>query len=163
MSVQKESTSINPNHRVINWRLIQGRVWPLTTTLWHFRSCATNKTTKKKENGRSYGPVSIYLRVFCTLSNMPILLVPFGLLQKDSRKKPGSQISHKFGSFYKSWIHFSHHIAEKKLFLPSKCIGRKELSHVHIKPHAMTRAMKFDKGRSESEIVYWSEWGCILM
>ena len=36
----------------------------------------------------------------------------------------------------------------------SNCIGRKELSHVHIKPHAMTRAMTFDKGLPESEVVY---------
>ena len=37
---------------------------------------------------------------------------------------------------------------------PSNCIGGKELSHVHIKPHAMTRAMAFDKGLPESEVAY---------
>ena len=34
------------------------------------------------------------------------------------------------------------------------CIGRKELSHVYIKHHAMTRAMTFGKGLPESEVVY---------
>ena len=37
---------------------------------------------------------------------------------------------------------------------PSNCIGRKELSHAHIKPHAMARAMTLDKGLPESEVVY---------
>ena len=37
---------------------------------------------------------------------------------------------------------------------PSNCIGRKKLSHVHIKPHTMTRAMTFGKGLPESEVVY---------
>ena len=36
----------------------------------------------------------------------------------------------------------------------SNCIGRKELSYVYIKPDAMTRAMTFGKGLSESEVVY---------
>ena len=36
----------------------------------------------------------------------------------------------------------------------SNCIGRKELSHVHIKHRAMTRAMTFGKGLPESEVVY---------
>ena len=39
--------------------------------------------------------------------------------------------------------------------LSSNCIGRKELSHVHINPHAMTRAMTL-------EGVTW-KWGCILI
>ena len=39
---------------------------------------------------------------------------------------------------------------------PSNRIGRKELSQVHMKPQAMTRAMSltFDKGLPESEVVY---------
>ena len=37
---------------------------------------------------------------------------------------------------------------------PSNCIGRKELSYGYIKPDAMTRAMTFGKGLSESEVVY---------
>ena len=37
---------------------------------------------------------------------------------------------------------------------PSNCIGRKELSYVYIKPDAMTRAITFGKGLSESEVVY---------
>ena len=43
------------------------------------------------------------------------------------------------------------------------CINRKELSHVHIQHRAMTVAMTFDKGLSESEVVYWSKWGFLLM
>ena len=39
-------------------------------------------------------------------------------------------------------------------FQPSNCIGRWKLSQVHIKPHAMTRAMTFDKGLPESEVAY---------
>ena len=42
----------------------------------------------------------------------------------------------------------------RRIFQPSNCIGRKELSYVHIKPDAMTRAMTFSKGLSESEVVY---------
>ena len=47
--------------------------------------------------------------------------------------------------------------------LPLNCIGRKELSHAHIKPYAMTRATSFDNGFSHGEVVYWSKWGCILI
>ena len=45
------------------------------------------------------------------------------------------------------------HDSDKGIY-PSNCIGRKELSHVHIKPHAMTRAMTFGKVLPESEVVY---------
>ena len=41
-----------------------------------------------------------------------------------------------------------------KWWLTSDCIDRKESSHVHIKPHTITRAMTFGKGLPESEVVY---------
>ena len=54
----------------------------------------------------------------------------------------GNLLSEMFNSF------------SRKVLCPLNCIGRKELSHVHIKPHAMTRAMTFDKGLSERGVVY---------